>query len=119
MRKGCAGWMKKATEMLRKLEAYKYPLLILLLGVMLLLLPGGIRSPTAEAAAGERDAFSELVSRAEGVGDCAAALTEHGAVIVCEGAEDPQVRLALLQAVRSYTGLASDRITILKMAGKG
>ena len=63
--------------------------------------------------------FSNLLSRAEGVGDCSAALTENGAVIVCEGAEDPLVRLSLLQAVRSYTGFASDRITILKMAGKG
>lgn len=108
----------KTTEILHKLEAYKYPLLILLLGVMLLLLPGGIRSPTPEEAAGD-DAFSQLLSSAEGVGDCALALTEEGAVIVCEGAEDPQVRLSLLQAVRSYTGFASDRITILKMAGKG
>jgi hypothetical protein len=105
--------------MLHKLEAYKYPLLILLLGVLLLLLPGGIRSPTAGAEAEARDDFSALICRAEGVGDCAAALTEHGAVIICEGAEDPQVRLSLLQAVRSYTGLTSDRITILKMAGKG
>ena len=110
--------MMKAKEILHKLDAYKYPLLILLLGVMLLLLPGGIRSPTSGTAV-EGDAFSQLLKCAEGVGDCAAVLTEHGAVIVCEGAEDPQVRLSLLQAVRSYTGFASDRITILKMAGKG
>lgn len=107
----------KGKEILRKLETYKYPLLILLLGVMLLLLPGGIRSPTEEAC--PEDDFSALLSSTEGVGSCMLALSEHGVVIVCDGAEDPQVRLSLLQALRSYTGFASDRITILKMAGKG
>ena len=38
----------------------------------------------------------------------------QGAVVVCPGGEDPQVRLALAQAVGAVTGLGSDRISICK-----
>lgn len=36
----------------------------------------------------------------------------RGAVIVCPGGEEPQVRLALIQAVTALTGLGADRIAI-------
>lgn len=39
----------------------------------------------------------------------------QGAVIVSEGASSAEVRLNLAQAVMSFTGLSSDRITILQM----
>lgn len=39
----------------------------------------------------------------------------QGAVIVSEGASSAEVRLNLAQAVMSFTGLPSDRITILQM----
>lgn len=39
----------------------------------------------------------------------------QGAVIVCQGAGNPQVRLSVVQAVMSVTDLTSDRITVLKM----
>lgn len=38
-----------------------------------------------------------------------------GAIVVCEGAEDPAVRLAITQAVSKVTGLGADRISVLKM----
>lgn len=38
-----------------------------------------------------------------------------GAIIVCQGADSATVRLAIVQAVASVTGLGSDRITVLKM----
>ena len=38
-----------------------------------------------------------------------------GAIIVCKGADDPQVRLAIVTAVSNATGLGADRITVLKM----
>lgn len=38
-----------------------------------------------------------------------------GAVVVCDGAENAEVRLALTKAVASFTGLGSDKITILDM----
>lgn len=38
-----------------------------------------------------------------------------GAVIVCQGADSASVRLSVLEAVKSVTGLSSDCITVLKM----
>ena len=38
-----------------------------------------------------------------------------GAVVVCQGADSASVRLALVRAVASVTGLGSDRITVIKM----
>ena len=38
-----------------------------------------------------------------------------GAVIVCQGGDDPAVRLAIVEAVSDATGLGADRITVLKM----
>lgn len=39
----------------------------------------------------------------------------QGAIIVCQGAEDPSVRLAIAEAVSRVTGLGTDRIAVLKM----
>jgi len=38
-----------------------------------------------------------------------------GALIVCQGADSASVRLAVVEAVKSVTGLSSDCITVLKM----
>lgn len=38
-----------------------------------------------------------------------------GAVIVCQGADKASVRLSVVDAVKSVTGLSSDCITVLKM----
>ena len=38
----------------------------------------------------------------------------RGAVVVCEGAENASVRLAVTQAVSVLTGLGSDRIVVVK-----
>ena len=38
-----------------------------------------------------------------------------GAVVVCQGADDPKVRLAIVDAVATVTGLGADRISVLKM----
>jgi len=35
--------------------------------------------------------------------------------VVCQGADDPAVRLAVSQAVSSVTGISTDRISVLKM----
>ena len=40
-----------------------------------------------------------------------------GALIVCSGGDDPEVKLRIVNAVCSLTGLGSDRVTILKMEG--
>lgn len=39
----------------------------------------------------------------------------QGAVVVCQGADSPAVRLAVVEAVSNATGLGTDRITVLKM----
>lgn len=36
----------------------------------------------------------------------------RGAVVVCPGGDDPQVRLELIQAVTALTGLGADRIAV-------
>lgn len=38
-----------------------------------------------------------------------------GAVVVCQGADNPSVRLAVTEAVARLTGLGSDKISVLKM----
>ena len=38
-----------------------------------------------------------------------------GAIVVCQGADSPSVRLAVTQAVSKITGLGSDSICVLKM----
>lgn len=39
----------------------------------------------------------------------------QGAIIVCDGADDPNVRLRIVEAVSRSTGLGADRISVLKM----
>ena len=39
----------------------------------------------------------------------------RGAVVLCQGADDPTVRLAVVEAVRCVTGLGADRISVQKM----
>lgn len=41
--------------------------------------------------------------------------TYQGAVILCQGADSPAVRLSIVEAVCDATGLTADRITVLKM----
>ena len=38
-----------------------------------------------------------------------------GAVVVCEGGDDPVVKLSVVEAVCDATGLSADKITVLKM----
>ena len=39
----------------------------------------------------------------------------RGAIVVCQGADDASVRLAIVEAVANATGLGTDRISVLKM----
>ena len=109
----------KLDEKLRQgLKKYRYPLLILLLGVALMLLPTGSSAAQSE---GETDSeeirLQILLSSVEGVGETRVLLSDSGVVVACRGADSAQVRLEILRAVGSYTGFGSDKITILKLAG--
>lgn len=41
--------------------------------------------------------------------------TYQGAIVLCQGADSAQVKLSIVEAVMSVTGLRSDSITVLKM----
>ena len=164
-------WVKireKAGEAFRK---YKYALLILALGLLLMWLPDSGNDPPEEVmetvSAEETDLTSELeqiLSQIDGAGKVRVMLTEaageevyyqtdndqsdsgdsdsyrsdtvivsdadrtqsglvrkvdpptyRGAVVVCQGADRPSVKLAIVEAVSNVTGLGADRISVLKM----
>ena len=140
---------------------YKYPILVVLVGLALLLLPG---REAEEAAAPVQTVTEEsleqrleaLLAQIEGAGAVRVLLTEdtgretlwqtdvdsdrentvivedsdrnetglvrrtrspsyRGAVILCQGADVPSVKLAIVEAVRCVTGLGADRISVQKM----
>lgn len=95
-----------------KLEKFKYPLMVLLLGVVLMLIPGKSAfdsSPSAD------NPLESVLSCTLGVGRAEVIVSESGVVVVCDGALDAKVRLDIIRAVGAYTGFTSDKITILKM----
>lgn len=176
--KGGGRWLERLREQGRRLGKFRYPLLVLLLGLILLILPGhqedeAVRqtestTPVTDATddqSAEECRLAELLSRVEGAGKVEVMLSIHsgeeilyqkdtrterdesgneqleettvlygsgsgtesalvrqrlapvyqGAVILCQGAEDPNVKLALVEAVSDLTGLSTDRITVIKM----
>ena len=150
---------------------YKYVLLILALGVILMSVPEKdehteeSQSPISEAAPVSRaQELEDILGQIAGVGRVRVLLTESagaetvyqenedrtssegsqtirtetviitdssreegglvctvtppvylGAIIVCQGGDNPAVRLSIVEAVSDVTGLGSDRITVLKM----
>lgn len=147
----------------RKLSAfagkYKYVLIILLAGLILLLLPGGSRTKAEpidtqmQTIQTEEQRLAQLLRQISGAGQVQVLLSYRcsaerelatddsgqpaiisagggaqaavelrtvspqylGAVVVCDGADAPQVQLAVTQAVAQFTGLSTDRISVLKM----
>jgi len=158
---------------------YKYVLLVVLAGVILLIWPSGSEKksdtesgtqPTTADTATLADTEAEMeqiLSRIEGVGELKLMLTlensggqqlaqdtelsysgetkapdnyarksetvvvsgddgdapvvtgitgpvYRGALVVCQGAEDAEVKLAVTNAVAALTGLSSDRITVVR-----
>ena len=107
------------TEKIKKqLDKYKYPLLALLLGLVIMLIPSGNGSAdkTDNNTDDDEIRLETVLEKCEGVGEAKVLLSENGAVIVCEGAENPEVRLSIIKAVEAFTGLTSDRIQVLKTA---
>lgn len=95
-------------------QKLRLPLLILVIGLFLMLLPSGSRDTALPEDPGER--MQEILSNTRGVGRAIVLISEQGVVVVCSGAEDPQVKLDIIRAIGSYTGFGSDRITVLKLA---
>ena len=148
---------------------YKYPILVVLVGMGLMLLPSEqepsepVEPPRAVESSLE-EKLEALLGRIEGAGQVSVLLTEkegsqtlyqtdsqtdadesgsrrtddtvliedenrtesglvrqtlgpvyRGAVILCQGADDPSVKLAVVEAVRCVTGLGADQISVQKM----
>lgn len=105
----------------------KYVFLVLALGLVLIMLPSG--QGESEYAAGqgsdlessgipmdtEGERIAEFLSAIEGVGQCRVLLSAEGAVVACDGAETAKVKLCVINAVSAYTGLGSDKISVIKL----
>lgn len=160
---------QRINELLGK---YKYPVLVLLVGLGLMLLPDR-SEPAPEQSIAEAEPVRDLgaqlegiLSQIEGAGQVRVLLTEEsgretvyqtdsqsdsddsgtrrtddtvlvedssrtetglvrqtlepryrGAVILCRGADQPRVKLAIVEAVRCVTGLRTDQISVQTMKG--
>lgn len=104
---------EKLKQQIRK---FKYPLLALVLGLAIMLMPIGAGKTAAADAHSDEQRLEAVLNKCEGVGSVTVLLSEKGAVIVCAGADDPVTRFAVTKAAEAFTGLTSDRIQILKTA---
>ncbi|GHU91460.1 hypothetical protein FACS1894202_12930 [Clostridia bacterium] len=98
---------------------YKYVALVIAVGLVLLLWPNAppAQTPSAEepVVAGDLGQTLEtLLTQTEGVGKVTVLLTQKGAVIVCDGAEDAVVRGRVTESVAAATGLGYDKISVIK-----
>ena len=103
-------------ELIQKLKAargFVYPLLILLFGVLLMLMPSE-KEKEAEPCAGDC-LLAGLLRECSGIGDARVLISDKGVIVACEGAAKASVRLDILRAVSSYTGFGSEKITILQL----
>ena len=164
-------WVEKLTEILKR---YRYAIIILLIGLLLMVLPNSGRNVkasgtelNAECRSPEEvleQKLSLILSKVEGAGDVEVILTiaageetifqtnddytdsdtassskvntvtvtnsnrdqtglvkqvknaiYKGAIVVCHGADDPSVHLALVDAISRITGLGANCISVLKM----
>lgn len=144
-------------------QKYRWALLILVIGLVLMLLPENKAEPgenisqESVTVATEEERLARILSQVQGVGSVEVMLTKavgerniyqtdtsdgigwdtvivnrqdrgqeglvsavegpvyQGAIVVCQGGDDPKVRLAVVEAVCNATGLGADRVTVLKM----
>ena len=92
-----------------QLNKFKYPLLALVLGLIIMLLPIGESSSRSISS-------QTVLQRCDGVGNVTVLLSDTGAVVVCDGADDAAVRLSIIKAVEAFTGFSSDSIQVIKTA---
>lgn len=107
--------MDRITDKLKKLEKFKYPAIVMLIGIGILLFPTGSKTENHEDCRTENSLQSALACT-EGVGEVNVILSDNGAVVICAGAENAKTRLDIIKAVSTYTGFSSEKITVLKMS---
>lgn len=96
------------------LAKYKYPLIVLIIGLVLLVLPSGSANNSTDGGMNDDEQRLSLVLQSSsGVGNASVLISEHGAVVVCDGAADPEVKLRVVKTVEAYTGLGCDEIQVL------
>lgn len=101
-------------KMLDGLAKYKYPLIVLIVGLVLLLIPSGsTKSSTDGVSNDDEQRLAAILESSRGVGNASVLISEHGAVVVCDGAADPEVKLSVIKSVEAYTGLGCDEIQVL------
>lgn len=106
------GWKK----MKERLGAARYVLVAAVVGILLLCWPAGESGTGGDGlSSGEEARVEAVLTQMEGVGQAVLLLSEQGAVVICQGADDAGVCLRVTQAVRSYTGLGADKVQIFKM----
>ncbi len=113
---------EKAQKLRKSIGKYKYPLIVLLLGVVLLLIPsgsGGEDESEDKAVQSDEKRLETLLEDVSGVGEVEVLLSENGIVIVCSGADNAEVRLNVIKAACAFTGFSSDRIQVLKLVRSG
>lgn len=161
-------WITNKKTVLDYLKKYKFVILVLMAGIVLMVFPGTEEQkemPIPDSKAFSlQDSLEDILSEISGAGKVSVLLTQFvgeetiyqtdentsvqengnsthrqtvlvsgsdraeiglvrkvkaptylGAVVVCQGADNASVRLAVVEAVRSATGLSSDRISVLKM----
>lgn len=159
---------KKVQDFLGK---YKYVLLVLAVGIVLMVIPSGSQTQVEavlnqgeESILSVEERLTQILKQVKGAGEVHVLLTEAfgeetlyqtnedtsksdtasssrgdtvtvtdsernenglvrqknppkylGAIVVCQGGDQPAVRLAILDAVSKVTGLGADKISIQKM----
>ena len=84
------------------LVKYKYPLIVLIVGLLLLSIPtGSTKSSTNGGENVDEQRLSAVLESSKGVGNAYVLISEHGAVVVCDGAADPEVKLRGVKCVEA------------------
>ena len=91
------------------------PVLLLLLGVILMLIP----TASAEEARDEEARACEMCSAVAGVGRCSVMLgIKDGevvsAAVLCDGADSPSVESQIKELISSLYGIGYNRIAVIK-----
>ncbi|MBQ8414443.1 MAG: hypothetical protein IJX58_04270 [Clostridia bacterium] len=96
--------------------------LVILLGLTLILIGSfGSSSALKESEKSTEERLAETCSMMEGVGECHVTLSYssddkvYAVLVLCEGAESPQVRERITDVFRSLYGIGSNRVEIQKL----
>lgn len=158
-------------KLMQFLQKYKYVALVLVIGVVLMLIPGEkevaletVITANQGSILSVEERLAQILKHVKGAGEVQVLLTEAsgeetiyqinedistsdtssstqrdtvtvtdsqrneqglvrqqnppkylGAIVVCQGGDQPTVRLAIIDAISKVTGLGADKISVLKM----